>query len=177
MSQSFYRMSYRRPALRLACDLGRLSGFFAAQFASNIGFDGSDFNCRVSNDLTAGFLLAALVLNAYLRFREDRMEIVAVRYEDFVDEPIATCRRILEFCRLPVELADKAARAASSDSQEGADVARAVIGDLPVAQLTQDDRALFKTLMGKIGLHIAAVDDLLLEGTVCVDRRRVTACP
>ena len=83
---------------------------------------------RLDSELLLGVLQYAAITSFYLDLRRRGLEISALRYEDMVSRPLDTCRVVLEFCHLPVSLAELAVRAVDADSQRNSVLARSVVG-------------------------------------------------
>lgn len=70
----------------------------------------------------------AATTSVYLDMRRRGLNIIALRYEDLVARPLDMCRVILEFCRLPVSLAEHAVKAFDVDSHRNSIHAESVLG-------------------------------------------------
>jgi len=136
VAKSLYRYSMVHPCMRLAWMFGKLSGHVTKMAIDSTGFDSSGFCVRLENDLTAGVILSAVTIKTYLDMRRRGFDVRAVRYEDLVARPLDMCRVILEFCSLPVSLAELAVKAFDVDSQRNSIVARSSIGHFKEPQLT-----------------------------------------
>jgi len=75
------------------------------------------------------------------------------------------CRVILEFCRLPVSLAEPAVKAFDVDSQRNSRVARSILGRIKDPQLTLEKKAKLNELLTKYGLPLIGEPNIL-EGTL-----------
>ena len=71
---------------------------------------------RLDNDLMFGVLRSAVRISSYLEVRRRGFDVSAVRYEDLIARPLDMCRVILEYCHLPVTLAELAVKAFDVDS-------------------------------------------------------------
>ena len=165
VAKSLYRISMVLPSLRLYYLLCRSSGRFTTRFVDSVGADGCDYCVRLDNDLTFGVLLYALTTSAYLDMRRRRFDVSALRYEDLVARPLDMCRAILEFCRLPVSLAQLAVKAFDVDSQRNSAIAKPVVGRFEEPQLTPQKKARLNELLKKYGLPLIGQPGIV-EGTL-----------
>ena len=165
VAKSLHRFSMALPTFRLASLLGRFSGQMTKMFAECRGLEGSDFCVRLDNDLSYGVLMYALGSCAYLDARRRGFDVSAVRYEDLVARPLDMCRVILEFCRLPVSLAELAVKALDRDSQRNSISAKASIGSIKNPVLTPKKEANVNELLKKYGLSLIGEPNVL-EGTL-----------
>ena len=168
VAQSLYRLTMVLPALRLACVLGKLSGRLTQLVVDSMGFDGSLFSVRLDDDLTGGVLLSAVTTTSYLEMRRRGFDVSAVRYEDLVARPLDMCRVILEFCRLPVSLAELAVTAFGRDSQRNSIVAKSNIGRFREPRLTARNKAKLNDLLKQFDMPLIG-EPGIIEGTL--------ACP
>ena len=164
VAKSLHRLSITSPSLLLVHLLGRFSGQMTKMFAEWKGFDGSDFCVRLDNDLTFTVLIYGLVTSAYLDARRRGFDISAVRYEDLVARPLDMCRVILEFCHLPVSLAELAVKALDRDSQRNSVIAKSSIGHVKEPMLTPKKKANLNELLKKYKLPLIGEPNVL-EGT------------
>jgi len=88
-----------------------------------------------------------------------------VRYEDLVARPLDLCRVILEFCRLPVSLAELAVKALDRDSQRNSISAKSLIGRMKDPQLTPETKETLNELLKKHGLPLIGEPNIV-EGTL-----------
>ena len=110
VAKSYYRLSMAIPILRLRSLLGSYPTKMTKVIANWMGMVGSDFSERQNNDLALGVLFYAEAISVYLDARRRGFDVSAVRYEDLVARPLDVCRVILEFCHLPVSLAELAVK-------------------------------------------------------------------
>lgn len=165
VAKSLYRLSYAVPSLSLAITLGRLSGWFIQAIVDSMGFCSRDFDFeRTQNGLSFGVMVSSVVMRSYLDQRRRGLEVGGIRYEDLVDDPTETCRRIMEYCGLPVELAVSAVRGMEMDSQLNTPVSRDEIGRHPEPKLTADSKLNVNHLLKKYGMP-STDEQCLLEGT------------
>jgi len=165
VAQSLYRLSMVYPSLRLVFVLGRLSGRFHKTLVDSMGYDGSRFCVPVDSDLTPGVVISVVNITGYLEMRQRGFDVSAVRYEDLVARPLDTCRVILEFCRLPVSLAELAIKALDRDSHRNCIGARSIIGHFKEPQLTPHTRAKLNELLKRYGMPLIGEPDVI-EGTL-----------
>jgi len=164
-AKSVHRLSMVLPSLRLACLLGYFSDRVGQSFADSVGVNGRDYSVRVDNELATGVFLYALTTSVYLDLRRRGFDVSALRYEDLVARPLDMCRVILEFCRLPVSLAQLAVRAFDVDSQSNSLVARSVLGRFKEPQLTPQTKRKLNELLRKNGLPLIGQPGIV-EGTL-----------
>ena len=165
VAKSLYRYSLVHPLLRLTCVLGKLSGRLTKIVVDSMGFDGSDFCVRLEDDLTGGVLVSAVTTKSYLDMRRRGLDVSAVRYEDLVARPLDMCRVIMEFCHLPVSLADLAVRAFDVDSQSNSIMAKTVIGRFKEPPLTPRNKPKLNELLKKFELPLIG-EPGIIEGTL-----------
>ena len=135
--------------------------------AEEIGIDLSDFckPMRSDNNLTFGVLLAALKISSYLEVRRRGFDICAVRYEDLVARPLDMCRVVLEFCHLPLSLAELAVKAFDVDSQANSVVSKSAIAHFKEPQLTLQIKAKLNAFLKKCGVPLIGEPNII-EGTL-----------
>jgi len=164
-AKSFYRLSMVLPSMRLAMLLGYFSGHMTKAFVDSMGFPGADFCVRMDNDLTLGVLMYAVTTSSYLDLRRRGFDVSALRYEDLVARPLDMCRVILEFCHLPVSLAEKAVKAFDVDSQENSLQAQSVMGNFKQPQLTPQTKFKLNELLKQYVMPL--IDEPgIVEGTL-----------
>jgi len=165
VAKSFYRLSMVLPSMRLAMLLGYFCGHMTKTFIDSMGFPGSDFCVRLDSDLTLGVLMYAVTTSVYLDLRRRGFDVSALRYEDLIARPFDMCRVILEFCHLPVSLAEKAVKAFDIDSQENSLQAKSVMGNLNEPQPTPQTKLKLNELLKQYGLPL--IDEPgIVEGTL-----------
>jgi len=165
MAKSFHRASLVIPPLRLARLLGQFSGIVTKSVIDSIGFDGCDFRVRLDNDLTFGVLFYAVSAASYLDLRRRGIDVSALRYEDLVARPVDMCRVVLEFCHLPVSLAELAVKAFDVDSQRNSPLAKSVIGHFKEPELTAEIQIKLNELLKKFRLPLIG-EPTIMEGTL-----------
>jgi len=165
VAKSMYRMSMVIPGLRLIALLGSISGNMTKMIIDSVGFNGSDYCVRLDNDLTGGVLLAAVTTTVYLDLRRRGFDVSALRYEDLVARPLDMCRVVLEFCHLPVSLAELAVKAFDVDSQRNSIIAKSVIGHFKEPQLTPQVKTKLDELLKKFWLPLIG-EPGIVEGTL-----------
>ena len=166
--KSIYRLSFPLPSMFIAKDLGRLSGAVTAHLFNQMGWPGSEFNYRLENNLSLGTMVIAVTMKTYMDMRRQGFPIKAIRYEELVAHPLETCRCLMNYCGLPVELAELAVRGLKVDSQRNSPIAQHIIGPIPVPQVTDEVRASLNRIMAKFELPLLH-EDCVLEGTLMVN--------
>ena len=165
VAKSFHRMSVVAPELRLARLFGQFSGYVTKSVVDSIGFDGSDYSVRIDNDLTFGVLVYAVTTASYRDMRRRGLDVSALRYEDLVARPVDMCRVVLEFCHLPMSLAELAVKAFDVDSQRNSSIAKSVIGHFKEPELTPEIKKKLNEMLKKFGLPLIGEPDTM-EGTL-----------
>jgi len=165
VAKSLYRTSMVHVSLHVVRLLGQISGTMTKIVMDSMGFDGSDFHMRMDNDLMLGALLYTLTTATYLDMRRRGFDINALRYEDLVARPLDMCRVVLEFCHLPVSLAELGVKAFDVDSHRNSLLAKSVIGHFKEPELTPEIELKLNELLKKFGLPLIG-EPGILEGTL-----------
>ena len=160
VAKSMYRLSMVLPSFRLNFLLDSVSGHLLKMVI------GSEFCIRLDNDLMSGVLVSGVATASavYLDLRRRGFDVSALCYEDLVARPLDTCRVILEFCHLPVSLAELAVKAFDVDSQSNSILTKSVIG-FKEPQLTPQIKARLNEVLNKYGLPLIG-EPGILEGTL-----------
>jgi len=164
-AKSGCRLSMVYPSARLGLIIGRLSGQMSKVMVDSMGFDGSDFRVRFDNGLTFGVLLFALTTRNYLSMRRRGFDISGLRYEDLVERPLDMCRVLMEFCGLPVSLAELGVKALEVDSQRNSPLAKSKIGHYKEPEMTLHMKAKLNELLKRHGAPLIG-EPGILEGTL-----------
>jgi len=165
VGKSTHRASMVVPSVRLARLIGQLSGNITKVIIDSIGFDGSDFRVPVDNDLMFGALMYTITTASYLDLRRQGFDVSALRYEDLVAQPLDMCRVILEFCHLPVSLAELGVKAFDVDSQRNSVFAESIIGHFKEPALTPEIELKLNVLLKKFCLPLIG-EPGIIEGTL-----------
>jgi len=165
VAKSVYRMSMVIPPLRLLYLVGYVTGYMTKVMVDSMGFDSSDFRVRLDNDLLFGVIMYAMATTNYVNMRHLGCDVSAVRYEDLVARPLDMCRVVLEFCHLPVSLAELAVKAFDVDSQRDSFIAKSAIGHFKEPQLTPQTQVKLNEMLKKFGLPLIGEPDTI-EGTL-----------
>jgi len=112
-----------------------------------------------------GVLISAVATTMYLDSYRRGFTIRAVRYEDLVARPLDMCRTVLEFCRLPVSLAELAVKAFEVDSQRNSFLSRSILGRIEEAEMTPQIKRELNGLLKKYGMPLIG-EPGILEGTL-----------
>jgi len=170
VAKSLYRVSMVTPAYRFIYVLGPFSGratkiLADAYVVHPTGAYLFNLGVRLDNELMIGVLQFAVTTAGYLDMRRRGIDISAVRYEDLVARPLDMCRVVLEFCHLPVSLAELAVKAFHVDSQRNSVIAKSVVGHFKEPQLTPEKKTRVNELLEKFGLPRLGEPDII-EGTL-----------
>jgi len=170
VAKSIYRLSMVLPSLRFACVIGHFTSrvsksLVAAHGAGAVGSDRSEICIRMDDDLTAGVIVSATTTASYLDLRRRGFDVSAVRYEDLVARPLDMCRVVLEFCHLPVSLAELAVKAFDVDSQANSIAAKSAIGHFREPQLTPQIKTKLNEILKKCGVPLTGEPNTI-EGTL-----------
>jgi len=163
--KSVHRMSMVYSSMRLIRLLGQFSGTITKVIIDSNGVDGSDFRMRMDNDLILGIVVYALATSSYMDLRRRGLDISALRYEDLIARPLDMCRVVLEFCHLPVSLAELGVNAFDVDSQRNSVMAKSIIGHFKEPELTPEIELKLNVLLNKFGLPLIG-EPGILEGTI-----------
>ena len=170
IAKSLCRITYVLPSVWLGYKLHRLSASLGGKIAESMGFARRDCWFRSRDDIEPGVMLFALLMRVYLDLRRSgHTDIVGVRYEDLVDSPSESIRRIFKHCRLPQELVEPGLRGLEVDSQRNSIVSKEAIGSLPEPELTPDVIARANEILRENGLPLIG-EECLVEGTITCDR-------
>jgi len=162
VGKSVYRMSMIMPSYRIKCLLGRFSSRVSMSLSYPLR---SDLCMRLDNDLMFGVLRSAVRISSYLEVRRRGFDVSAVRYEDLIARPLDMCRVILEYCHLPVTLAELAVKAFDVDSQANSTVGKSTIGHFKEPQLTPEINTKLNTFLKKLGVPLIG-EPGVVEGTL-----------
>ena len=120
-SRSLSRICYTAPMLQLMMTLGQLSARLTKLTLQMMGVPSEAFEKRLLFRLHIGALLWASNVRQYLDFRDSGINIVAVRFEDLIEDRYYAFEKMFEFCGLPYD--SKAVdRAMSRDSERGTSI-------------------------------------------------------
>ena len=161
-SKSIYRLSMVNPSWHLQYLLARFSSCVSKSLSYPLR---SDLCMRFDNDLMFGVLASAVKIGSYLDLRRRGLDISALRYEDLVARPLDMCRVVLEFCHLPVSLAELAVKAFDVDSQANSVVAISAIGNIKEPQLTPQIKTKLNEILEKCGVPLIG-EPGIIEGTL-----------
>ena len=167
-AKSSYRLTFALPSLRLGYILGSFSGLITKLIVDSLGADGSDYRVRLDSDLTAGVLVNAVTTSTYLKMRRSGFDVSALRYEDLVVRPVDMCRAVLEFCGLPVSLAERGVKAFDVDSQRNSIVAKSLIGRFEEPQLTSQRKTKLNEMLNKYGVPLIGESNVVEVTLSCV---------
>jgi len=166
VAKSLFRYSMVHPSVHLLYMINRLSSRVSKMMVDSQGFHGTRFlRIRLDNDLTLGVFMSAIATRHYLDARRRGLDVSAVRYEDLVARPLDMCRVIMEFCHLPVSLAELAITAFDVDSQRNSIGAQAIIGHFREPQLTTHTKAQLNDLLKQFEVPLIGEPDII-EGTL-----------
>jgi len=161
-AKSVYRLSMVTPSYRIKYLFGR----FTSRVSMSLSYPRrSDLRMRLENDLMFGVLLSAVKIGSYIDLRRRGFNVSAVRYEDLVARPLDMCRVVLEFCHLPVSLAELAVKAFDVDSQANSHLAKSVIGHFKEPQLTPQIKTKLNEILEKCGVPLIGEPNII-EGTI-----------
>ena len=118
------------------------------------------------NDMVLGTLVYAFATASYLDMRRRGFDISALRYEDLVARPLDMCRVVLEFCHLPVSLAELAVKAFDVDSQANSVSPNFDVRHFKEPQLSPQMKTKLNEILGKCGVPLIGEPNII-EGTLC----------
>jgi len=164
VAKSYYRVSMVGPSLRLNFLLGKFLGYKKLLALFPVA-DVSDICMR--SDLTTGVLIAALPIAIYLDLRRRGLDVSALRYEDLDARRLDMCRVVLEFCHLPVSLAELAVKAFDADSQANSILSQSALRGFEVPPMTPQMKMELNQFLEKCGVPlIGEGEQNAIEGTL-----------
>ena len=166
VAKSVYRLSSVHPTLRLIYSLGSLHAELSKMVMDFIGFDGSAFRVRMDTDWTYGAVLFGLTTSAYVAMRSHGFDVSGLRYEDLTERPLDICRVLMEFCGLPVSLAEHAVKALDVDSQRNSYLSKSNIGHFKEPDMTPEMKAKLNELLKRYPGAPLIGEPCMLEGTL-----------
>jgi len=164
VAKSTYRATLVEPSAYIFRQVGKLFPRVNRVILDVMGYSGADLCVRLDGDLALGVLLSAVVTSVYLDARRRGFDTRAVRYEDLVARPLDMCRVILEFCRLPVSLAERAVNAFEVDSQRNSFLARSIIGRIKDPEMTPDAKVKLNEMLKTFNMPPIGEPNII-EGT------------
>jgi len=164
VTKSVHRSSLVCPSVHIIFKVGRLSGQVTKIMLNSMGLNGSDY-CERAYELVPGVLLSAVTTATYLDALRCGINIRALRYEDLIAHPLDMCRVVLEFCHLPVSLAEQAVKAFEVDSQRNSILAKSLIGHFKEPEMTPQKRAELNELLKKYKMPLIGEPEII-EGTL-----------
>jgi len=167
-TKSVYRMSMVMPQLRLMYLFGHYSSHVSTAMSEIGGSDRTNLRMRLDHPLMFGVLMWSLIIDRYLEFRRRGLNVNALRYEDLVAQPLEMCRVALEYCHLPVSLAEMAVRAFNADSQAIGPLAKSTIGKFKEPQLTPEIKTKLNDILKKCGMPLIG-EPGIIEGSLSCD--------
>ena len=153
------------PSIYVVSKITGLSTWLSKKMLDAMGVNGSDFCELASSGLMIGTVLSVMPTSVYLDARRRGLDISAVRFEDLIARPLDMCRVVLEFCQLPVSLAERAVRGFELDSQRNSVLAQSVVGHLKEAEITAQTKAKLNELLKKYEMPLIGEPEII-EGTL-----------
>ena len=165
-SKSVYRLACINPTIFIAIKFGRLSAAITERVVDAMGWYSGDYRYRIQSDLDFGIIITITQVRAYLNERRSgNINIVGIRYEDVVDRPHESIRRILDYCRLPTELVEQAAEGLKVDAQKNSAFAKSIVGSLTEPQLTPKLITWVNEMLKRNGMPLIG-EEFILDGTI-----------
>jgi len=165
VSKSMYRCSMTDVASRVRyLSRGKTDSFMKTSSAE-LAVDLSNLCKHTCFNISLGVINAALKIALYLDLRRRGFDISALRYEDLVSRPLDMCRVVLEFCHLPVSLAELAVEAFDVDSQDNSIIAKSAIRYFKEPQLTPQIKTELNEILEKLRLPLIGEPNII-EGTL-----------
>ena len=165
VAKSVSRSSQVAPPIHHICKVGRLCSWLSKIMLRALGVNGSDYCAFAKNGLVICILLSVLPTSVYLDARHRGLDIRAVHFKDLVALPLDMCRIVVEFCHLPVSLAEQAVKGFEIDSQRNSIIAKCVIGCFMEAEITPQTKAMLNKLLKKYELPLTGEPEII-EGTL-----------
>jgi len=139
----------------------------------SMGIDGRDYRIRLRDNVEFGVILNCLLMRIYIDLRSGGKydDVVGIRYEDLADHPHESIRRILEHCRLPCDLVERAVRGLEVDSQRNSPIVKSIVGSLPESELTPDSITRTNEMLKRNGLPLIG-EEFVLDVTITYQKRK-----
>jgi len=154
IAKSMYRTTQVVPSAYLMMQIGKLSPRLTQLLLNSLGLHGADFCMRLDGDLAFGVFLFVFMVSFYLDARRRGFDMRAVHYEDLVARPLDMCRVVLEFCHLPVSLAERAVNAFDVDSQRNSLFAKSIVGRIKDPEVTPEAKVKLNEMLKKFELPL-----------------------
>jgi len=164
-AKSGYRISMVMPQLRVMYVLGHYFSHVSKAMSDAFGVDRPDLGMRLNHGLMFSVLCRSLAIAKYLEFHRRGLNVNALRYEDLVAQPLEMCRVVLEYCHLPVSLAEMAVKAFHTDSQANSPLAKSAVGNFKEPQLTPEIKTKLNEILKKCGVPLIG-EPGIIEGTL-----------
>jgi len=120
VAQSLYRLSEELPMIKTVFFFGKGSARRFSMALGLMGLPADDFRrVGVTEYLSIGVALHCICQKTYNNLRDSGVEIAAVRYEDIIEDPTDSMRRILRYCNYPDDGLEGSVKAMEVDSQIG----------------------------------------------------------
>ena len=152
VAQSFVRASTQLPLGALVLIVAMIHPCLTEMCFEAMGLPAQDFKIKLPSPMTFAVYFWAIICRKYLDLKKNRYEINAVKYEDLVKHPLESTKVIFKYCNLPEELAEKAIKAMSQDSQRHSPLSMKNMAKAKTFQLTGEDKVTTDAICSQMGL-------------------------
>ena len=165
VAQSIVRTSTQMPMLALTFILTKIHPRLSEMSVEAMGLPAKEFAIKLPSPMTFSVFIWAMICKKYLVLRKQGVSIHAVKYEDLVKHPVESASAIMEYCGLPKELAEKAVRALSKDSQRHSPLSMKNMAKAKTYELEGNDKVVADAICDKMGIP-RIPQNCELEGTI-----------
>ena len=163
--QSNIKVATQMPMLALTFKLLAFHPRLSEMCVESMGVQAKDFKVRLPSPMAFCVFIWALHCRKYLDLRLQGIDINAIKYEDLVAHPVESTKAIFRYCSLPEELAEKAIKALSKDSQGKSPLSMKNLSKAKTKELIGQDKITSDAICEQMGLP-RIPEECNLEGTI-----------
>jgi len=152
VAQSLARTATQMPLLALTFVFTKMHPRLAEMGVEAMGLPAKEFKVQLPSPLAFCVFVWAMICRKYLDLRNSGIKIDAVKYEDLVKHPLESTKAIFEYCNLPEELAEKAIKALSKDSQRHSPLSMKNMSKAKTEEMEGQEKVTAHTICDQMGL-------------------------
>jgi hypothetical protein len=149
----------------MAFRLAKISPHITKAMIEDMGFNCKECTVESTEPLAWTFFLWAITVKKYLMWREQGINIVAVRYEDLEANPASFVTAILDHFELPLEWQNDALKGMALDSQRNSTYSRVRLINVALPVLTPQVKNVLNSICHSFNLPLPG-EPCVLDGTI-----------